>query len=211
MNLGKLQEMVKDREAWRVGAHGVAKSRTRLGNWTATTKAGVGTRNQNMKLLVRSVSLVFTHTDRKTCRLWALTFSRSLLGRLPSCSRSSSAWDWWLRFALQIPHPSHWDSALIWARPILLPFTYSIQASILSTSVPTKNKLKASAVSSQTKVLPFSLGPNRTGVLFLNLGSPWSFSPPSYHRLSKGLHLSSSHLLTLCSTCLSTSTGQPRN
>ena len=32
MNLGKLQEMVKDREAWRVGAHGVAKSRTRLGN-----------------------------------------------------------------------------------------------------------------------------------------------------------------------------------
>ena len=31
MNLGKLQEMVKDREAWRVGVHAVAKSRTRLG------------------------------------------------------------------------------------------------------------------------------------------------------------------------------------
>ena len=32
MNLGKLQEMVKDREAWRVGIHAVAKSRTRLGD-----------------------------------------------------------------------------------------------------------------------------------------------------------------------------------
>ena len=26
MNLGKLQEMVKDREAWRTAVHGVAKS-----------------------------------------------------------------------------------------------------------------------------------------------------------------------------------------
>ena len=30
MNLGKLQEMVKDREAWRVAVHVVAKSRTQL-------------------------------------------------------------------------------------------------------------------------------------------------------------------------------------
>ena len=36
MGLGKLQEMVKDREAWRAAAHGVAKSRTRLSNGTAT-------------------------------------------------------------------------------------------------------------------------------------------------------------------------------
>jgi len=32
MNLGKLQEMVRDREAWRATVHGVVKSRTRLGD-----------------------------------------------------------------------------------------------------------------------------------------------------------------------------------
>ena len=31
MNLGKLQEMVRDREAWHAAVHGVTKSRARLG------------------------------------------------------------------------------------------------------------------------------------------------------------------------------------
>ena len=31
MNLGKLWKMVRDREAWRVAVHGVAKSQTQLG------------------------------------------------------------------------------------------------------------------------------------------------------------------------------------
>ena len=32
MNLGRLWEMVKDRKAWHAAVHGVAKSRTWLGN-----------------------------------------------------------------------------------------------------------------------------------------------------------------------------------
>ena len=37
INLGKLQEMVRDREAWHAAVHEVAKSQTGLGDWTTTT------------------------------------------------------------------------------------------------------------------------------------------------------------------------------
>ena len=37
MNLSKLGEIVKDREAWRATVHGVAKSWTQLSNCTATS------------------------------------------------------------------------------------------------------------------------------------------------------------------------------
>ena len=34
VSLSELQELVMDREAWHAGIHGVAKSRTRLSDWT---------------------------------------------------------------------------------------------------------------------------------------------------------------------------------
>ena len=34
MSLNKIQELVKDREAWRAAAHGITKSRTQLSDWT---------------------------------------------------------------------------------------------------------------------------------------------------------------------------------
>ena len=36
MSLSKLQEIVKDREAWSAVVHGVTKSQTRLSDWTTT-------------------------------------------------------------------------------------------------------------------------------------------------------------------------------
>ena len=41
MSLSKLQEMVKDREAWHAAVYGVSKSRTRLRDWRTTINTSI--------------------------------------------------------------------------------------------------------------------------------------------------------------------------
>ena len=49
ISLSKLQEIVKVREAWLIAVHEVAKSRTQLSNWTATTMSVTKTKPQNLQ------------------------------------------------------------------------------------------------------------------------------------------------------------------
>ena len=59
--LGLTLSMVRDREAWRVAVHGVAKSQTRLGNWTSTT--GIELKRKKTQLpgyILGSVHILFS-------------------------------------------------------------------------------------------------------------------------------------------------------
>ena len=59
MSLSKLQEMVKDWEAWRAAVHGVTKSPTQLSNWTHTDKENIkaGRKKQQVTYKETPVSL----------------------------------------------------------------------------------------------------------------------------------------------------------
>ena len=52
MSLSKFQETVKDREAWRATVHRVAKSWTRLREWTTIISETVGLRPSNLCKLI---------------------------------------------------------------------------------------------------------------------------------------------------------------
>ena len=86
MSLSKLREMVKDREAWRAAVHGVAKSWTRLSNWTEL----------KLKRHRRLVD-TFKHThlpDLPTtgaCTSFSTRVHHALISSKPSSQRSSPA------------------------------------------------------------------------------------------------------------------------
>ena len=49
MNLGKLQEMMRDREGWHAADHGAAKSGTQLGDWIAAHLKGKRSNDNNQE------------------------------------------------------------------------------------------------------------------------------------------------------------------
>ena len=57
MNVSKLQEMVKDRQAWHAAVHGGTESQTRLSNWTTTSKEK--TRGLSQGSVSKKIKIIF--------------------------------------------------------------------------------------------------------------------------------------------------------
>ena len=74
MNLGKLQEMVKNREAWHAAVHGVAESQMQLGDWTTMTDwAMIWIQPSYQSLWSQTLHFLTYHINICTCASYILT------------------------------------------------------------------------------------------------------------------------------------------
>ena len=111
MGLGRLRELVMDREAWHAEVHGLVKSCTRLSDWTETRPPGSSVHGISHARILQWVSISFsrssswprdqtfipyfgreilyTEAPEKPYRLEL--FSHSVMSRLPCPSSSPSA------------------------------------------------------------------------------------------------------------------------
>ena len=78
LNLGKLQEMVRDRELWHAEVHGVGKSWIQLGNWTTCTLNTVSI-SELVVVFIFSISSWFPPGKFFLSRNLSISFRMSIL------------------------------------------------------------------------------------------------------------------------------------
>ena len=86
MSLGKLQEVVKDGEAWSAAVHGITKSQTQLSNWTTIIReTRIIRRNKHailfclshnnghiIPILIRTLTWIIKEFSQIICKWWRL-------------------------------------------------------------------------------------------------------------------------------------------
>ena len=82
MSLSELRELVMDREAWRAAIHGVAKTRTRLSNWTELNWTELKHCFKYLKPFIQF--LIFTTPPRGRYYYYPLKVSKGFTGGLLS-------------------------------------------------------------------------------------------------------------------------------
>ena len=103
MSLSKLRELVMEREARHAAVHGVAKSRTRLSDWTELNWMGPdGVGNGNLL----QYYCLENPMDRRLWRATVHRYAKTQIWQVTQIMTSTHAWMQWLGVLTCIPHHS---------------------------------------------------------------------------------------------------------